>query len=113
MSWKGVDAGENRALTPVVVDDDGVKNHYLVEGIAAVGCVFSLVLFRGKLQIWESWIGRYRRFRRRFTSWGHLFGAPGCWWLWWSGFFLHRVFGGDVKSCLIGKCYAEPCLFGR
>jgi hypothetical protein len=60
---RDVDAGENRAPTPVTAGDGASMRRYLVEGIATAYCVYSLV--------WVSWIGRWRRFRHRFTSWGH------------------------------------------
>lgn len=28
----------------------------------------------------------------------------------WSGFILRGVFGGGVRSCLAGRCYAQSCL---
>jgi hypothetical protein len=52
-SWGGEAAGENRALTTVSTGDGGVLGAVtLLKGIAYAVFGYSLVLLRGKPQIW-------------------------------------------------------------
>jgi hypothetical protein len=102
-SGGGPHPGENHAPTPIAAGDGSVYAP-LLEGITTASRVFSVVLLQAK-----PGSDGDDAFGVILPLGDIVFGAVVCWWLWWSGFILHRVFVRDVKSCL-GATLSRACL---